>query len=187
MIRLCCIFLFVSTLLNGPACVWAQSDSIELPQDSLRETTHEASPVSSTQHQKTFKTKYSTVHYADDKDIDDFVWRLGGQKLEFLNDPQLASNRIDRIISRVESILDMWPENLLIPIYLYRGTLKPNKVAFYEHKSKSIKVSIEYASDGVLAHEIAHAVINKHFSSSPPGKVEEILAQYVDKHLWSDY
>jgi len=180
MIRLVCILLFVAILLFCPRCVWAQSGGPAEPPKDARQ------PLSS-QHQKIFKTKYSTVYYNNDKDIDDFIWRLGGQKLEFVNDPQLASNRIDRIISRVENILDMWPKNLSIPIYLYRGTLKPNKVAFYEHKSKSIKISIDYTSDGVLAHEIAHAVTNQYFSSSPPSKVQEILSQYVDKHLWSDY
>ena len=40
---------------------------------------------------------------------------------------------------------------------------------------------------GVLAHEVAHAIINQYFAVPPPSKVQEILSQYVDKHLWGDY
>jgi len=107
--------------------------------------------------------------------------------LEFPDDLQLASNRIDRIIYRVQTILDMWPKNFRINIYLHRNALESNKVAYHDHKSKSIHISVDYASDGVVAHEIAHAVINQYFPTPPPSKMKEILSQYVDKHLWSDY
>ncbi len=137
--------------------------------------------------QKVFQTKYSIIHYSEDKDIDDFIWRLGGQRLEFTNDPQMASYRIDRLVDRVQTVLDMWPKNFQITVYLHRGPLSANKVAYYEKNTKAIHVSVDYASDGVVAHEIAHASIEQYFSISPPSKMQEILAQYVDKHLWNDY
>lgn len=119
--------------------------------------------------------------------MDDFIWRLGGQRLEFLNDRRLASNRVDRIVERVEDILDMRPKGLKFNIYLHRGQMEESKVAFYDYKTKAIHVSIDYISDGIIAHEIAHVVINKYFVSPPPSKIQEILTQYVDKYLWSDY
>jgi hypothetical protein len=134
-----------------------------------------------------FNTKYAAIHYYEDKDINDFIWHLGGKKFEFSSDVGLAQNRIDRIIERVETILDMWPKSFSINIYLQRGDLELNKVAFYNNKTKSIYVSIDNVSDGVFAHEVAHAIINQYFSSSPPSKTQEILTQYVDKYLWSDY
>ena len=139
------------------------------------------------QSQKVFQTKYTIIYYTDEKDIDDFIWRLGGQKLEFVQDPQLASHRIDRLVDRVQAILDMWPKNFQIAVYLHRGPLSPNEAAFYEKSEKAIHVSVDYASDGVMAHEIAHASINQYFLTPPPSKIQEILAQYVDKNLWSDY
>lgn len=137
--------------------------------------------------EKTFKTRYTTVHYNDDKDLSDFIWRLGGKRFDITLERELASNRIDRIIDRVQTILDMRPPSFQIDIYLKHGVLKYEKVALFEYKTKSIQVAVEYASDGVFAHEVAHAVINQYFVTPPPSKIQEILAQYVDRHLWSDY
>jgi hypothetical protein len=139
------------------------------------------------QSEKIFQTKYSKIHYAQEKDLSDFIWRLSGRRFEFSTGSNLAQNRIDRIVERVEAILDMWPNNFNIDIYLQRQELQFNKFAYYEHKTKSIHVSIDNASDGVFAHEIAHALISQYFSSPPPSKAQEILTQYVDKYLWSDY
>ncbi|MBU1996447.1 MAG: hypothetical protein KKD07_06940 [Candidatus Omnitrophica bacterium] len=136
---------------------------------------------------KLFKTKYADIYYSSDKDIDTFIWRLGGQRMEFLNNLDLASNRVDRIVNRVQTILDMWPEDFKIIIYLHPETLGPNKVAYYEYQTASLHFSIDYASDGVVAHEMAHAIINQYFPSRSPSKMQEILSQYVDEHLWSDY
>jgi hypothetical protein len=145
------------------------------------------SPNLYAQSQKAFQTKYTTVYYSQDSDLDDFLWKLGGQRLEFTQDTQLASNRIDRLVNRVNLILDMWPNDFKIFINLERGALEFNKVAYYNEGAKTIHISVEYASDGVLAHEIAHAIISQYFSSPIPTKAKEILCQYVDAHLWSDY
>jgi hypothetical protein len=135
---------------------------------------------------KTFKTSYAVIHYYQDKDMDDFIWRLGGQRLEFTNDRKLASNRVDRIVDRVQAILDMRPRDLKFDIYLERGPVKEDRVAFYDNKTRAIHISIEGATDGVVAHEVAHLIISKYFVSAP-SKIQEILTQYVDKYLWSDY
>src|SRR3989338_8386207 len=131
---------------------------------------------------KTFKTRYTTVYYAEEKDLNDFLWRLGGGKYEFSENIDLASNSIDRIVEKVKTILGMWVKIPNINIYLYRGPLEENKVAYYDYKTKSIYISIENASDGAFAHEVAHAVINHYFISPPPSKVQEILTQYVNKY-----
>lgn len=144
-------------------------------------------PSALAQSEKIFKTRYAEIHYAEDKDINDFIWHLGGHKLELMRDTVLAQNQVDRIIERVEAILDMWPKNFSIKIDLHRHKLEPNRVAYYDNKNGSIHISIDHATDGVLAHEIAHAVIHRYFSSPPPSKVQEILTQYVDRYLWSDY
>jgi hypothetical protein len=59
-------------------------------------------------------------------------------------------------------------------------------VAFYSHGSRTIVISIDDITDRILAHEIAHAVICAYFLPPPPVRMQEILAQYVDKHLWDD-
>ncbi|MBP7055570.1 MAG: hypothetical protein KBB52_01790 [Candidatus Omnitrophica bacterium] len=136
---------------------------------------------------KEFTTRYTTIHYNEDKDMDDFIWRLGGQKLEFSHDRALASSRVDRIIDRVRNVLDIQPAKFTVDIYLYRGPLESGQPAFFEYKTRSIHISIENVTDGVFAHEVAHAIINFNFGPALPSKVQEILTQYADKYLWSDY
>lgn len=160
--RLCCYVIALALLSYCSPKAWAQSD-------------------------KVFPTQHTVIYYSQDNDLDDLIWRLGGQRLEFVQETSLASNRIDRLVNRVQVILDMWPENLKISVYLHRGALEKNNAAYYDDNTQAIHLSVDYASDGVLAHEIAHAVMNRYFSSPPPPKVKEILCQYVDQHLWSDY
>jgi hypothetical protein len=137
--------------------------------------------------EQTFKTKYTTIHYKDDKDLDDFLWRLGGTRIDIIRERELASNRVDRIVERVEAIVDMRPKDLNIDVYLQRGDLKYNEIAYYGKKAGGVYISVDKASDGVFAHEITHAIVNKYFMSSAPSKVQEIISQYVDRYLWSEY
>lgn len=136
---------------------------------------------------KEFKTRYTTIHYNQDKDINDFIWRIGGQKLEFSRDRELASSRVDRIIDRVRNILDMQPANFKVDVYLHSGPLDGGQMAFYDYKTRSIHILADRVTDGVFAHEVAHAVINHNFGPTLPSKVQEILTQYSDKYLYSDY
>lgn len=108
----------------------------------------------------------------------------------------LAKNRVDRIVEKISEILDMHPPDLYFTIKLYQnrreieslyksmGGLGKAPIAFYSHRTKSIYVSLENITDRILAHEITHAVINFYFGTPPPGRMQEILAQYVDKYLW---
>jgi hypothetical protein len=108
----------------------------------------------------------------------------------------LAQGRVDRIVERVKAVFDMYPPDLHFGIYLFQtydeienayktmGIWGKAPIAFYSHRTKAIYISIEDITDRILAHEIAHAIINFYFGTQPPGKMQEILAQYVDKHLW---
>jgi hypothetical protein len=145
------------------------------------------SPSASAEPGGTFSTKYTKIHYPDEKDLNDFFWRIGGGKADFPRNSSLAQNRIDRIVERVETILDMWPRPFSVNIYLRRGLLEAGRAAFYDRRTKTIQISVDYSSDGVFAHEVGHAVISQYFSHPPPDKAQEILTQYVDKYLWNDY
>jgi len=141
----------------------------------------------SAQSDKTFSTRYTTVHYTNDKDLSDFLWRLGGTRIDIAENRELASNRVDRILDRVQTILDMYPKKLRIDIFLTRDTSQHNDTAYYQNKDKSIYINVDKVSDGVFAHEVSHAVVDRYFSSTAPSKVQEIITQYVDRYLWSDY
>jgi hypothetical protein len=44
-------------------------------------------------------------------------------------------------------------------------------------------VSVADLHEGMLAHEMAHAIIDHFFAVRPPSSTAEILARYVGKHL----
>jgi len=137
--------------------------------------------------EQAFKTKYATILYENEQEMSDFIWRLGGQRLDPVSETELTSHRVDRIIERVKAILDMRPHHFTVSIKL-TGTLPAaQRIAYYDIKTKMILIAVPYASDGVVAHEMAHAVICQYFDEPPPSKIQEILTQYVDRSLWSDY
>lgn len=136
--------------------------------------------------QNSLSTRYATVHYSDDSDLNDFLWRLTGQKMTGPSVPQLTSTRVDELVERVQSLLEMRPAAFRFDIFLKKTYDGAGAIAYYSHETKSITAVAGRVTDGVLAHEIAHAVINASFSPAPPEKSQEILAQYVDQHLWSE-
>ena len=56
-------------------------------------------------------------------------------------------------------------------------------IAYYVFKINTLFTSEEKISANVLAHEIAHCVIDHYFSVIPPTKVAEMIAQYADAHI----
>ena len=148
-------------------------------------------------------TKYATICYANEKGLQKFSKSIG-KGSSFFSDgsekgPSETGKKVDSLVERVSILLDMHPFDLYINIYVYQnhneiesaythmttlGVFGRIPIAFYSHRSRTIHVSVENISAGILAHEIAHAVINFYFPEPPPERMQEILAQYVDKHLW---
>lgn len=141
------------------------------------------SPQIFPQDYKTFKTSYTTIYYSQGSELSDFLWRIGRLRLTPAVSSSLAKSRVDRIIEQVERTLDMYPRNFHVDIFLRSG-YKDGNIAFYSEKTKSITIFVDRVTDGVLAHEVAHAVMNAYFKTSPPRKIQEILCQYADTHLW---
>ena len=121
------------------------------------------------------------------------------QKSQGIND---IENKLDGICYQVQKILGIYTSNLKVKIYVYskledvesvykeifnkdfsnhRG--EKDIVSFYRHKDETIYVFVDQLSIGILAHELAHAVISNSFEPVPPAGVQEILAMYVDKSL----
>lgn len=151
---------------------------------------------------KTYETGYATICYTSENDL----YRLRGSLskglfsfLEGSKNPEVVKNRVDEVVERAGRLLDMYPTDLHFNINLYPNNRELEKsylqvgglnafggapVAFYSHKLKTIYVSLDNLSAGILAHEVSHAIINSYFESSPPARTQEILSQYVDRHLW---
>ncbi len=137
--------------------------------------------------------KYSQASYLDALNA-----RIGGYRYTSSGldrNPANVIARIDNIMSRVQANLDMYPDNFRITILLLPDASALESVfrtysltghvplAFYAHKSGTIYVAVGSVTEGVLAHEMAHAVINAYFPVPPPARMQEILARYVDLHI----
>jgi hypothetical protein len=158
---------------------------------------------------KTYQTRYAAISYAEEKDLHIFT-RNTGSGLSFLREnpernPLLAKTQVDKIVETICSLLDMHPPNLRFSITLYRtqeevttayyrasGGANAYKaqsmtgaapIAFYSHRTRNIAVAIDNITDGILGHEITHAIISAYFVTPPPARMQEILAQYMDKHF----
>jgi hypothetical protein len=106
--------------------------------------------------------------------------------------------RLDSIFTRVKDILGMHPQNINIKIKIYKNRQEVNAElcyldrsdeackSFYLYRYNSVYASEQDISDSIIAHEMAHAVVDNYFSTIPPEKMAEILATNVDEHL-DDY
>jgi hypothetical protein len=158
---------------------------------------------------KAYQTKYASISYIEEKDLHTFT-RNTASGFGFLREspernPLLIRTQVDKIVETISSLLDMHPLNLRFGITLYRTQEEVSTayyrasaganayngqrmasaapIAFYFHRTRNIAVAIDNITDGILAHEIAHAVISAYFVVPPPARMQEILAQYIDKHL----
>jgi len=147
------------------------------------------------------ETRYARVVFNDEADLYEFGRSLGGPgSMASRENPNLHAHvkeSVDRIVFRVKVLLDMHPElrftvlihptdRALREAYKGLGAMGDPPVAFYSHRSRTIHVGLRDAAPGVFAHEVAHAVINSYFTVPPPAQMQEILAQYVDRHLLED-
>jgi len=125
------------------------------------------------------------------------TWMLRPQvRVTMANTPegQLAA-KCDTIFRRAQELLDMYPPGIHVTIKVARhhdqirsvhaarygfGT---EAIAFYMFENNTIYATMGELSESVLAHEMAHCIIDHYFGVRPPRKVEELLAMYVDAHL----
>ncbi len=107
----------------------------------------------------------------------------------------LLADTLDALYLEVSDILDIHIYSYHGKIYIFpdksyvskvagRYFLKDfNEVGFYLHQENAIYISLAELTLGVLAHEVAHAIISHYFVVPPPVKVQEILAGYVEYSL----
>lgn len=103
--------------------------------------------------------------------------------------------KCDTLFRRAQELLDMYPPGIHVTVRVarHRQQLKDvhaarygygtEAIAFYLFEDNTIYATAKDLSESVLAHEMAHCVIDHYFGVRPPRKVEELLAMYVDAHL----
>lgn len=154
---------------------------------------------------KKIESKYFVTYYTPQSDLYDFLQQLdirAGDKV--LADFPLTKNKsreaefaadLDTLFMRVSDVLDMH-------LYSFRGNIKIcsdyeqlkrvyNRIfdkelkspSFYVYDLNTIYISAENFKTEILGHEMAHSVMSHYFVVSPPAKIQEILAGYVEYQL----
>ena len=155
---------------------------------------------------QTLETKNAIVRYQSLEDLKRFnkkiKYRTGHSVLKGLfsssgpNDlADMVSKKVDALFERAQQILDMRKKINKVTINVYhdkkqlhktyeRIYRRPSRIrAWYEYRFHTIFICIEDVHEGMLAHEMAHGIIDHYLKVRPPSATAEILARYVDTHL----
>lgn len=106
--------------------------------------------------------------------------------------------KFNAIIEQAKVVLNMYPKNLHVKVvvlptakdcsavFAKKYGLRENKIAYYSLSENTIYISATDTRTGVVAHELAHAIVDFYFSERPPYHIHEMLAQSVEQHLESN-
>ena len=152
------------------------------------------------------QSRFFSIHYQEPGQLERFAQKVqpgaltlslnqiftGNTKLT----PEAKAGRyVDQLFQRVQATLEMVKPGLKVEIRLFQDqaalseafekiTGKPTRApAFYWQETNTIYLQMEQISIGILAHEMAHAVISHFFIIDPPEKVSELICQYVDREV----
>ncbi len=125
------------------------------------------------------------------------TWRVRPQVRPDKGDTEESklAAKCDLIFRRAEEVLDMYPPGIHtnVRIAMDRSDIKETHaerfgygtkaVSYYIFENNTIYATVKDISESVLAHEMAHCIIDHYFRVRPPRKIEELLAMHADTHL----
>ncbi len=152
------------------------------------------------------ETKYTIIRYQSTNDLKKFNYEVkydpehSGLKGLFSssgpdNLKDKVITKVDVLFERVQKILDMRKkmDKVTINIYENKDQLKDAFFriykkqcrirAWYRYRNNTVYINVKDLHEGMLAHELAHAIIDHYLLVRPPRATAEILARYVDSHL----
>jgi hypothetical protein len=148
------------------------------------------------------RSRYTTIIYNNEDHVRRFNNEVSLGSLSYLlrNRGSVTTgdeikNKVDVIVERVESILEMYPRELkfhiiLLPsdnevqeIFRKKYGRNVDYIAFYSPRDKTVYVSVQDIELTVLAHEIGHVIIDFYYGIATPRKIHEVLSQYIEEHL----
>lgn len=120
--------------------------------------------------------------------------KLRGTKIERTALENQVIQKMDALVEKVQLILDMRkPINVIVKLYPDKTALQGAYFNIYKKKREfrawyifeynTIYLNVQDLFAEMLAHEIAHAIVDNYLSVRPPRATAEILARYVGKHL----
>lgn len=152
------------------------------------------------------ETKHTIIQYETLEDLKDFDSNIAysPEGFSFRNlfsagDPDdpagSLAKKLDSLYERVQQILDMRGMLKKVRINIYSSKRKLHEAylsitgqecrirAWYMFEVNTIYINKNDVHEGIIAHEMAHSIIDHYFSVRPPSATAEILATYVDQHL----
>ena len=153
------------------------------------------------------ETRHTILFYFGEKDLKKFdrqvEYSAGAWSFKKLFPSTKSANvseelekKVDALYERVQGILDMRKGMEKVSIRILRNAKQFHSV-FYENYGKPCRLKAWYAYDhnsiylnlsdvheGILAHELAHSIVDHYLIVRPPRATAEILARYVDAHLF---
>lgn len=106
--------------------------------------------------------------------------------------------KVDLLFEKVQSILDMRKRMRKVRVRLFSNSDQLKKAyrkifgkschvrGWYVYDFNTVFLSVRDVHEGMLAHELGHAIIDHYLTVRPPRATAEILAKYVDKHLFDE-
>jgi hypothetical protein len=104
-------------------------------------------------------------------------------------------SKLDLIVEKVETVLEMFPARLILTVrvydtpsgvqqaYLERYHRSVDYIAFFSPTEDTLFVNVKKLNLQVIAHELGHAVVDNYFNVSPSVKIHELLAQFAEAHV----
>jgi len=143
---------------------------------------------------KRIETKHTIIQYETIDDLKQFDGKIDYSKGRFTlkglfsaadpNDPAGSIKRkVDLLFERVQEILDMRRKTNKVIMNLYPNKKRLHE-AYFTITHTECRIHKDDVHAGMLAHEMAHSIIDHYFSARPPRATAEILARYVDRHLY---
>lgn len=160
---------------------------------------------------KEYKSLYVTVQYTSAAQLTMFAQKVAPGPIARKLTEVLASSPnptsgalgqyLDALLKRVQMLLDMRLSRMTIKIRIldseeqvmaeflkltgghlsrYHSRRPP---AFFSRKDNTIYIQTRRLNVGMLAHEMAHAVLLHYFRVPPPLKIQEMLAIYIDREI----
>ncbi|WDP92950.1 MAG: hypothetical protein HUN04_25775 [Desulfobacter sp.] len=151
-------------------------------------------------------TRFTLIKYKSREDLERFhtsvkfgpvKWNrplaletITGQQLE-----EMVREKVDAVFERAAEILDMKKRFAPVNVNLHSGTASLKRAyeriysgecrlrAWYRFKTNTVYLNVRDLHEGILAHELAHSIIDHYLAVRPPSQTAEILARYVDSHL----
>lgn len=106
--------------------------------------------------------------------------------------------KVDKLFEKVQLILDMRKEMRPVRVRIFRNSdelgaayykiyhRKANVRGWYVYEFNTVFLNVRDVHEGMLAHELGHAIIDHYLEVRPPRATAEILARYVDEHLFEE-